>query len=256
MNHFNETPVPATRNTPRRGRNGMIFRLRTALLAGVALLAGHAAAADYVADPTWSWGTGRMIEDAFFGSYDQNYIGRALAKLDNGDVVVAGTVPHASGYGAIGLVRYAENGTSGRVAWTNPGTHGTSGNQYVVYPGDQLQRIIAVRKVIVHENLMFVLADVDTYRLAFPNPIAFSGDGAAIYVFGTDGSYKNKYLVDKDEVTDGSVQAVFSGGIATYTPFRLAFPSPATSSTPAGRRWPRATIALPTVATPSPRRVR
>lgn len=206
---FKQASMPAAGAAPGRGHPEIRRRVRAALLALVALLASTATgAADYVNDPSWGWGSGRMIEDAFYGPADQNYDGRALAKLDEGDVVVAGSVPHSSGFGAIGLVRYAADGTSGRVTWSNPGAYGTNGNQYVVYPGASAYRIVSVRKVLVHGSLMFVLADTD---------FSESMTDATVFVFGTDGSYKVQYTLDTAFRDSGDQRTVWSGGIATYT---------------------------------------
>ena len=217
-----QTSMPAAGAAPGREHRGTRHRARAVLLALAAWLVSAAApAADYVNDPTWGWGTGRMQDDAFFGAADQNYSGRRAARFSNGDVVVAGTVPHNSGYGAIGLVRYAENGTSGRVAWTNPGAHGTNSNQYVVYPGVSLTRITQVQDVMVHGNLMFVLADVSRFGLPTSPPFNpyYRGDGTAVYVFGTDGSFKSENLVDEDTVNAdvNDPPTIYGGGLLAWT---------------------------------------
>lgn len=198
--NFSNRSVPAA--APRQGRgHWMPHRVRAALLAVVALMAAPAIAADYVPDPTYN--NGMVGADAFAGSGGNNYVGRAIAKLDNGDVIVAGIVQHPSGFGAIGLVRYNASGV--RVAWANPGAYGTFGNQYVVLPGTNSDRIESVKKVIVHDDLVFVLAD--TYWNTEWD--------TTIFVFGTDGSFKDDRFVDSGSNASGRTN--WGSSLATYT---------------------------------------
>lgn len=207
MKRFNLGNGLAPIAIPRQGRgHWVLHRVRTALLAVVALAAAlPAVAADYIPDPTWAGG--QIAPDAFAGSATNDYIGRKMVTLPDGDVVVAGTVPPWTvdpAFGAIGLVRYKADG-SGRRAWANPGQYGHYGNQYVTFPGTLEVRIEAVKDLIVHGDLLFVLADTH---------YANNYD-AAIYVFGTDGSYKHAVLVDTQTTPSG--RAVWGGGIAAYT---------------------------------------
>ncbi len=189
---------------------------RTTLLACAALLATGTSHADrYIPDPIWR--EGQIAPDAFSGSFANNYVGRKMVRLPDGDVVVAGTVPPLSGdaaFGAIGLARYKADGT-GRRAWTNPGAHGHFGNQYVTLPGDDFVRIAAVVDVFHYGDQLYVLADIQRYLFAgIGQPYAFGGYGSAVYVFGTDGSFKDSHIADIDPNNTGNTRGVWGGGVA------------------------------------------
>lgn len=80
--------------------------------------------------------SGFYFGDAFSNT-DSNYIrGRKIARLANGDVVVAGLVAHIGAVNTagnnLGLVRY--NSAGQRVPWANPGASGHYNNEYIVIP--------------------------------------------------------------------------------------------------------------------------
>ena len=190
-------------------------RACVAMLACAAMLpAGVVSAANYIPDPRWR--EGQIAPAAFASPLSNNYVGRKMARLSDGDVVVAGTVPPLSGnaaLGAIGLARYKADGT-GRRAWTNPGANSHFNNQYVIRPGEDFVRIVAVTDLFAYGERLYVLADIQRYRLAGVGvPLAFDGYGSAIYVFGTDGSFKHSHIADSD-LNTGSDRSVWGSGVA------------------------------------------
>lgn len=94
---------------------------------------GSPAIANWDFDPAFAahgWGI-----DRFSDSPAKNYYGRKIARLDNGDIVVAGLVPRSSSSTSdqLGLVRYTAAGR--RIAWTNVDpAWARYSNQYIVYP--------------------------------------------------------------------------------------------------------------------------
>lgn len=73
--------------------------------------------------------------DRFSDSSAKNYYGRKIARLDNGDIVIAGLVPRAgsSTSDQLGLVRYTAAGR--RIAWASVDpTWSRYSSQYIVYP--------------------------------------------------------------------------------------------------------------------------
>ena len=198
----------------------MFQRMPSALLATAALLATpFALAADHVPDPAYNGGL--ISPDAFAGSSTNDYIGRKLVRLENGDVVIAGKVPPLSGnanFGALGLVR--RNAAGQRVAWSNPGAHGHYNNEYVVLPphtaGATTTYTEEVRDLIVHGDLLLVLVDTRT-STGFLQ--------VNIYVFGTDGSYRSSSHVDGEFSSEGT-RETWGGGLAAYSQMTLPAPDP------------------------------
>lgn len=168
---------------------------------------GWAVAADYAPDP--SYNNGLISQDAFASSFGNNYDGRKVVTLPNGNVVIAGRVPDVrtgTTYGAIGLIQRRDDGH--RVPWTAPGAHGHYNNEYVVYPGTSDFNIVAVKDLVLHDNLLFVLADTNNGA----NPTVF---GSRIYVFGTDGGIRNSNFADWEV---SSEREVWGGGLAAFRP--------------------------------------
>ncbi|MFB9068266.1 hypothetical protein [Pseudofulvimonas gallinarii] len=186
--------------------------LRAAFAACLALFgAKHATAGEYVPDPSRNNGL-HLLENFGLGLVAENYIGRKMVRLDNGDVIVAGEVPARSGTvgtTTIGLVRYNDEGQY--VAWSNPGSNGYGGganNRYVIIPNPLTDYyVVEVRDMVVHGNQIFVLANTNS------GPILNRFD-AVIYVFGTDGSFSNGFIVDS---APASARTVWGSALAAYT---------------------------------------
>ncbi|MEO5621906.1 MAG: hypothetical protein ABIO74_12920 [Dokdonella sp.] len=157
-------------------------------------LAAHAAAAmplptdPYDYDPSFDGGV--VIEDRFAAITTQNYqIASKLARLSNGDVVVAGIVPAAfqpagANSNNIGLVRYGSDGS--RVPWPSPTpAYSYFNNMYVDYPNSNAHTFNQVRDIAVIAGFIYVLVDAqaaiddsDAYVLAFRE------DGSFIDIYG------------------------------------------------------------------------
>lgn len=189
--------------------------LLATLVALALCFAAPAGAQTWLPDPGYN--NGLVAPDAFAGSFSRNYHGRKLAMQD-GNTIVAGVVPALSGdLGALGLVRYDANGT--RLAWSNPGTNGHYGNQYIVLPNGTFNRITDVRDISVFGSRIFVLVETERYVLSadpINNPgIFFNGYGVDVVVFGTDGSFKSATSVDFDNA-DLENRTAWGSGIALY----------------------------------------
>ena len=157
-------------------------------------LAAHAAAAmplptdPYDYDPSFDGGV--VIEDRFAAITTQNYqIASKLARLSNGDVVVAGIVPAAfqpagANSNNVGLVRYGSDGS--RVPWPSPTpAYSYFNNMYVDYPNSNAHTFNQVRDIAVIAGFIYVLVDAqaaiddsDAYVLAFRE------DGSFIDIYG------------------------------------------------------------------------
>ncbi len=178
----------------------------------------------YAADP--SFASGQYIEDAFASTQDQPdnnafFEGKKVARMGNGDIVVAGLVKKpngtspVNGYWNIGLVRYNASGTL-RLAWPNPNpAYAHFNNQYVVYPNntetpnyDGIEAIQVVGdKIVVAASWRFNGTD---------------DHDSIILVFGTDGSLKSR-----TDVGSNSALAENVGGMAAY---RVGLPGTGTTS--------------------------
>lgn len=159
------------------------------------------AAAPYFADPGFNGGFYKVDFTEKFSAA----VGRKIARLSNGDVIVAGVTSAFLGVASppynLGLVRYNSSGQ--RVAWTNPGSFGFINNNYVIYPNsNDPNNALAVKEVVdikVVEDRLFVLVD---------HRIPSSGDiNSSIYVFRTDGS------ILRSQVVLGSSFSEYSGAM-------------------------------------------
>lgn len=147
--------------------------------------------APYVPDPLFYGG--RYKPDFPASIFPENTLGRKIATLDNGDVVVAGLTTRPGGASTnpinLGLVRYNSVGVA--VAWTNPGVYGFESNKYIVFPNSEdptnAQNVKDVLAIKVFSNRIFVLmekrfqggADTDVF----------------VAVFGLDGQLLNSDYV-------------------------------------------------------------
>lgn len=142
-------------------------------------------AAPYLPDPSFNGGLYKL--DHFSALNSDSSLGKKIARLTNGDVIVAGLAPAHSGTGRLpinlGLVRY--NSVGNRVAWTNPGAYGWNSNYGIVYPNsDDPANLNAIKDVLdikVVLDRIYVLVD---RRFQGGNDI-----DSYIYVFGTDGAF-------------------------------------------------------------------
>lgn len=160
------------------------FALILALTASTVPSIGYGAALDedpYVPDPGFN--NGQYIADDF-GLFSRHQVGQRLARLPNGDVIVAGpaeatTMPVPNTMNNIGLVRYDSSGQ--RVAWSNPTpafSHG-DGN-WLIYPNIAGATYKDVKEVVVTDSHVFVLANLQ-----------INANDAAVHiiVFGLDGQF-------------------------------------------------------------------
>jgi hypothetical protein len=141
--------------------------------------------------------------DRFSDSSSKNYYGRKLARLDNGDIVIAGLVPRSgsSVSDQLGLVRYTAAGR--RIAWTSVDpAWARFGNQYIVYPngasGQPSGAFISVVGLQEYEGNLFVMANEQ------------SADGAVhpiVMVFAQSGFFKGWWF----QVPGGSNQKPGTG---------------------------------------------
>lgn len=182
-------------------------------LAITAIAPGFAHAEPYVADPGFNHG--RFYTDAFAGGPDFRY-GKKIVQTDDGDVIVAGIVPAVAGDTggrAIGLVRYDAAGV--RQAWSNPGADGYFGGQYVIHSCGANNACDDVKDLVLFGSRLYVLADANRPRITFP-PSGTPDYSVDVFVFGTDGSYKNRSGLDADLPNDDGSRSVYGGGIAVY----------------------------------------
>lgn len=181
------------------------FLLRA--VSGLALcggLPGLAQVIPYEFDPAFS---GNYAIDAFTTAENTGAAryGGKLARLPNGDVVVAGIVrldndPIAPNWN-LGLVRYSPGGT--RVAWSGSGLHFHAGNQYVVYPnlpngGSGYTTLRKVSDIAYANGRLYVLV-----RTLF-NPSPQDHD-VQLLIFAEDGSYLNSINVFSSSEDEDSV---------------------------------------------------
>lgn len=147
--------------------------------------------APYLPDPSFNMG---QYFDDYFGGINSAYMGRKIARLPNGDVIVAGLVPTFPQHYSpllinLGLARYDANGTW--VSWTNPGIYGTFNNWHIHFPdnGDPTnpQNVKDVLDIQVVGNRIFVLVDHKFEGTADTDVV--------IHVFGTDGAFIGSTIV-------------------------------------------------------------
>ena len=182
------------RNAPRRGST----RVTSAAMALCALLAitdGMASAAPVASSPDGTpiatqfayddaFATAGQYIDHFAGSNSNDYRGQKIARLANGDVVVAGIVPR-SGFttpNQLGLVRYSPSGQ--RRVWSSASSaYAQFGGQYIVYPngngGQPTGALIDVVDVATHGNSIYVMLNEQTgAATSRPLVAVFSLNGA------------------------------------------------------------------------------
>lgn len=195
--------------------------------------------------PDAAFNGGAYFVDAFSGSFDQNYRAKKLALLDNGDVIVAGLVPHLKGgnSGGLGLVRYDSAGQ--RVTWANPGDWGFDGNQYVVYDPNALtpHPIQDVKDLRVFGNYLFVLVDADEYRFDTQHfQSYFDGYASDVLVFTLDGQFVGDAEIAFNSANAGDPRNFLGGGIAVFS---NGFTFPGTTSLVFGGTSVEAGVARP-----------
>lgn len=157
----------------------------------------------YSVDSTFN--SGQFAVDAFAGSINNNYLGKKVVQLANGDLIVAGVVPQfgsATPSVNLGLIRY--NAAGQRQVWANPGAYGFNGDQYVVYPNTPSPtgaNVVNVLDMKVFGNRLFVLID---------RSFSAIDTDSRVVVFSTDGQYLN--------ITSafGGDEAEYSGGMAIW----------------------------------------
>lgn len=116
----------------------------------------------YVPDP--SLFGGRLALDHFASGNSADFAGWISAPLSNGDIVTVGLVSawgsgnSSSGLRNLGLVHY--NAVGQRVAWTNAGSYGFNGNEYLVYPNVDPPQYQYLRDVKVANGWIYILVDV------------------------------------------------------------------------------------------------
>lgn len=183
------------------------------LVAGLVLYAwaSLAAAQPYVIDSGFN--QGGWFLDAFAGSAAQDYAARRIVRLSDGGSAVAGIVPGTDGKPALGLVRYSSAGQ--RQTWLTPGEFGHYGNQYVIYPVP-FGATEDVRDLVRYGERLFVLAHGWKYRFSTQPPFEprFAGHSVEVLVFGTDGSFRQRQVIDEDD--DVETRRAIAGGIAVY----------------------------------------
>lgn len=138
----------------------------------------------YLYDPAFNGGF--VLEDRFAAvDVSASMYGSRLARLPDGDLVVAGQVTSAFGdeffASNIGLVRYGPDG--GRIPWSQP-TPGYSyfDGRYVDYPNSASGPFSGVKAIVATGEFIYVLADRQ----------ATSPD-VSIVAFGDDGSFIGEY---------------------------------------------------------------
>lgn len=176
-------------------------------------------ASGYVPDP--SFNHGRYFEDAFSANQNgpnNDFAGKKVARLANGDIVVAALVKNPNGnqtnaYYNLGLVRYNAAGTM-RLTWPGAGAYGSASNQYVVYPKldsadtSWIQDIKVIDDfILVSINRNWTATDVDTAVVVFRSDGAFV-ERAAIFS-RTDAEYVGGMEVYK--TSDGIRHVVVVG---------------------------------------------
>ncbi len=207
--NFSNLPTPVEGAAP-GGWQGTRRHVRAGLLVfALAWLVGAVAQAQvpYAADPAFA--NGQYILDDFWSNptADNNYFeGKKVARLSNGDIVVAALVknPNANqtnGYWNIGLVRYNAAGTE-RVLWPNGGSYSHVNGNYIVYPKTNTAAYTRIGGVEVRGDKILVAAN-----RAFTS----SDENTDVLVFGTDGSFKSNTLVF------GSAANEYIGGMAAYS---------------------------------------
>lgn len=141
----------------------------------------------FVLDRTFDGGV--VIEDRFAAtSTSTSQLPARLARLSNGDIVVAGLVQPAYSSSTftptnVGLVRYGPDGS--RVPWTNPTpAYSYFNDMYLDYPNTSGAIFTSVDAVVALAGYIYVLAD------SYPSP---GNHDADILAFGEDGHFVGIY---------------------------------------------------------------
>lgn len=135
---------------------------------------------NYAYDPTFN-GSG-YYRDRFSGPSSNDYLGRRIARLEDGSYVTAGIVPRPgqSAPTQVGLVHYSASGQ--RLAWNsvNP-AYGEFGNQYIVYPqgngGQPTGNFTDVARIEAYDGNLYVLANETDGSYVHPIMLTFTYDG-------------------------------------------------------------------------------
>lgn len=223
--NFSNLPTPVEGAAP-GGWQGTRRHVRAGLLVfALAWLVGAVAQAQvpYAADPAFA--NGQYILDDFWSNptADNNYFeGKKVARLSNGDIVVAALVknPNANqtnGYWNIGLVRYNAAGTE-RVLWPNGGSYSHVDGNYIVYPKSNTATFTRIRGLEVSGDNILVAT----------NLVVGSDEDSYVLVFGTDGSFKSSTPVFNTTANE------YIGGMAVSS---IYAPSLTTSVVLVGHRF-------------------
>lgn len=131
-----------------------------------------------------AYGAAGITYDRFSDSSSKNYSGQKIARLDNGDVVVAGLVPRGGAFSVanqIGLVKYSPSGQ--RQTWANiDPTFSRNNGQYIVYPnagsGQPSGAFIEVVGLETHGGNIYVMANEQSANGAIhPIIMVFASNG-------------------------------------------------------------------------------
>lgn len=167
------------------------------LLLAAPLVRADALREAFVADSAFNYGF--ILDDRFATvSTDTDFHGERLARLSNGDIVVAGLVPaayqvdQANGLFNIGLVRYGPGGE--RLAWPAPtGAYVSYFDRYLQFP-NAYSKFSRIGGLVVAGGFIFVLAD---YRFSIDQ------EEAQIVVFREDGTHVGWYVASKTPLESG-----------------------------------------------------
>lgn len=162
---------------------------------------------DYVVDPAFN--DGRYLLDAFQTNQtepNRNFVGRKVARMSNGDILVAGLVKNpvgnqTNGLWNVALTRYDSTGTV-RKTWFNAGAYSHAGSEYIIYPKVYNASFSWIQDLKIVGNFILVstnyiygggTTDIDTRILVFDTDGvfrgwkgAFSQDSAADHIGGME----------------------------------------------------------------------
>jgi len=160
-----------------------LFFLLLSLLA--ASTVSSPASAQYVVNIDQNFNLGYPLEDRFAGSASASYSAQRIARLTNGDVVVAGLVPLAYGSAGLnlGLARYDQSGN--RIAWSNPtSTYVSYFNRYITYPNNGVDTFSQITGIAVNGSRIYVQINRPIGGEQDSKIVAFSDDGQFIGEYG------------------------------------------------------------------------
>lgn len=177
----------------------------------LSLPAPRASAGDYVADRHYAAGNTYTIDRFATDDFRSNH-GRKLARLANGDVVMAGAV-HAitqdgSGGMGLGLLRRTPDGQLVPWADRNAGTPFSTDYNILdpITVGGTRVYVSEVKDLTIQNELLLVLADTWTTTGFWQS---------SIYVFGLDGSFKGANVVD-NHFSSAGPREVWGSGLASW----------------------------------------